>query len=145
MLSLCCTSFPSSVMLILGVGVVLLTTIAFILMMFISIPYGLPALLNPFNSPWRSVGQKHSSAVSSAYLRLLSFMPPIVTFFMSCTSLNNFSVYKLKKLDERTHPCCTPFLILHSAVNPDSVLTTADCSKHNLVMILVLYHIFQFL
>ena len=32
-------------MLILGVGVVLLTTIALVLMMFISIPYDLPAFL----------------------------------------------------------------------------------------------------
>ena len=62
-------------------------------------------------------------------------MSPIVTPFMSCTSLNIFSVYKLNKLDERTHPCHTPFLILHSAINPVSVLTTADCSQYKLVMI----------
>ena len=103
----------------------------FCLIMFISIPYGLPALLTAFKNSQRSVGQKHSSAVSSAYLRLLRFMPPIVTPFMSCTSLNIFSVYKLNKLDEKTHHCHTPFLILHSAVNSDSVLTTADCSQYN--------------
>ena len=55
--------------------------------------------------------------------------------FMSCTSLNIFLVYKLNKVDERTHPCYIPFLILHSVVNPDSVLTTAKHYQYNLVMI----------
>ena len=106
----------------------MLTIIALVLIMLISILYGFPALLTTFNNSWRSVGQKHSSAVSSAYLRLLRFIPPIVTPLMSCTSLNIFSLYKLNKLDERTHPCHTPFLILYSADNPETVLTTADCS-----------------
>ena len=54
----------------------------------------------------------------SAYWRILMLNPPITTPSISSTSLNIFSVYRLNKLDDRTQPCLTPFLIWNSVVVP---------------------------
>ena len=57
--------------------------------------------------------------VSSAYLRLLMFLQPILTpgcnssslaFLMMC------SMYRLNKQGDSRHPCCTPFLPLNQSV-----------------------------
>ena len=66
--------------------------------------------------------------VSSAYLRLLIFLPPILipaynssspAFLMMC------SACKLNKQGNNRQPCCTPFSILIQSVVPHRVLTFA--------------------
>ena len=57
--------------------------------------------------------------VSSAYLRLLMFLPPV--FIPACNSsslafLTICSVYKLNKQSDNRQPCWTPFSILNQSV-----------------------------
>ena len=119
----------------LGAGFFLLIIIDFVLIMFISMPYGLPYSLTAVSKTCRNIGPSASKTVSSAYLRLLTFTPQIFTPFISSTSLNIFSVYRLNKFGDSTQPCCTTFFILNSDVIPLSVLTDADCSQYSLVII----------
>ena len=67
--------------------------------------------------------------VSSTYLRLLMFLPPILipacnlstlAFLMIC------SVYRLNKQGDSRQPCHTPFSILNQLVVPYRVLTAAS-------------------
>ena len=67
--------------------------------------------------------------VSSAYLRLLMFLPPILIpacnsaspeFLMMCLE------YRLNKQGDSGQPCHTPFLILNQSVVPYRVLTVAS-------------------
>ena len=67
--------------------------------------------------------------VSSAYLRLLIFIPAILipacassspAFLMMC------SAYKLNKQGDNIQPWCTPFLIWNPSVVPRQVLTVAS-------------------
>ena len=113
----------------------LLITIDFVLIMFISMPYGLPFSFTAVSKACRNIGPSASKTVSSAYLRLLIFTPPIFIPFISSTSLNIFSVYRLNKFGDSTQPCRTPFFILNSDVIPLSVLTDADCSQYSLLII----------
>ena len=71
--------------------------------------------------------------VSSAYLRLLIFLPEILipacasstpAFLMMC------SAYKLNKQGDNIQPWCTPFLIWNQSVVPCSVLTAASWPAH---------------
>ena len=71
--------------------------------------------------------------VSSAYLRLLMFLLPILipacnssspTFLMMC------SVYRLSKQGDSRQPCCAPFSILNQSVVPYRVLTVASWPAH---------------
>ena len=64
--------------------------------------------------------------VSSAYLRLLIFLPAIL--IPACTSSSPafymmYSVFKLNKQGDNIQPQCTPFLILNQFVVPCPVLT----------------------
>ena len=117
---------PSNVMLILGDGDDLLTTIILAFLIFMSIPLCFPASLHASNSLCKSFGQKHKRALSSAYLKLLMLMPFIVAPLKSSTSLNIFSVYKLRSLGDSTQPYRTPCLISSSFDTHDSVRTAAD-------------------
>ena len=56
-------------------------------------------------------------AVSSAYLRLLIFLPAVLALHML------YSAQKLKKQGDNIQPCCTPFLIWNQSVVPCLVLT----------------------
>ena len=71
--------------------------------------------------------------VSSAYLSLLMFFPPVLivaykssipAFLMMC------SVYKLNKQGDNKQPCCTPFSILNQWVVPYRVLAVASWSAY---------------
>ena len=67
--------------------------------------------------------------VSSAYLRLLIFLPAIS--IPACPSSNPvflmmYSAYKFNKQDENIQPWCTPFPIWHQSVVPCPVLTVAS-------------------
>ena len=67
--------------------------------------------------------------VSSAYLRLLIFLPPIL--IQACASsspafLMMYSAYKLNKQGDNIQPWCTPFLIWNQSVVPCPVLTVAS-------------------
>ena len=118
---LCWIGFPSTLILMLGTGFFLLITVDFVLIMFISMPYGLLFSLTAVSKACKNIGPSASKTVSPAYLRLLIFTPPIFTPFISSTSLNIFSVYRLYKFGDSAQPCRTPFFILNSDVIPLSV------------------------
>ena len=66
--------------------------------------------------------------VSSAYLRLLIFLPAIL--IPACSSspvfLTMYFAYKLNKQGDNIQPWCTPFPIWNQSVVPCSVLTVAS-------------------
>ena len=67
--------------------------------------------------------------VSSAYLRLLIFLPVIL--IPVCASSNPmflmmYSAYKLNKQGDNIQPWCTPFLIWNQSVVPCSVVAVAS-------------------
>ena len=69
------------------------------------------------------------SAVSSAYLMLLIFLPAIL--IPACASSSpafqmRCSAYKLNKQDDNMEPCCTPFLIWNQSIVPCPLLTVAS-------------------
>ena len=136
MLSTCCIDLPSALILMLGTGFFLLTTIDFVLIEFISMPYGLPFSFTAVSKSCRNIGPSASNSVSSAYLRCLIFTPLMFTPFISSTTLNIFSVYKLNKSGDSTRPCRTlmSFHLLFLIV-PITVWS----------LFVSLYHSFQFL
>ena len=78
---------------------------------------------------FRSSSRSAIRVVSSAYLRLLTFLPPILipackssnlAFLMIC------SAYRLNKQGDSRQPCCTPFWILKQSVVPYRVLSVAS-------------------
>ena len=67
--------------------------------------------------------------VSSAYLRLLIFLPAILIPAYASSSpafLMMYSTYKLNKQGDNIQPWCTPFLIWNQSVVPCPVLTVAS-------------------
>ena len=67
--------------------------------------------------------------VSSAYLRLLIFLPAVL--IPACDSSNPafhmmYFEYKLNKQSNNIQPCCTPFPILNQSVVPCLILTVAS-------------------
>ena len=67
--------------------------------------------------------------MSSAYLRLLIFLPEILIPACSSSSLAFFmmySVYKLNKQGDNIQPWCMPFLIWNQSVVPCPVLTVTS-------------------
>ena len=69
------------------------------------------------------------SVVSSAYLRLLKFLPAIL--IQACVSsspvfLMMYSAYKLNKQDYNIQPCLTPFPILNQSIVPCKFLTVVS-------------------
>ena len=71
-----------------------------------------------------------SRVVSSAHLRLLIFLPPILISSCNLSSpafLTMCSAYRLNKQGDSRQPCCTPFLTLNQSVVPYRVLTAASC------------------
>ena len=68
------------------------------------------------------------TAVSSAYLRLLIFLPAILipAFVSSSPAFHMmYSACKLSKQGDNTQPWCTPFPIWNQSIVPCSVLTAA--------------------
>ena len=77
--------------------------------------------------------------VSSAYLRLLIFLPAIL--IPACASSSSvflvmYSAYKLNKQGDNIQPWCTPFPIWNQSIVPCPVLTVASwlCTKLEEVM-----------
>ena len=71
--------------------------------------------------------------VSSVYLRLLIFLPAILT--PACASFSlafhmMYSAYKLNKQGNNIYPWCTPFPIWNQSVVPGPVLTVASWHAH---------------
>ena len=67
--------------------------------------------------------------VSSAYLRLLIFLPPILILACNSSSLAFLmmcSTYRLNKQGDSRQPCHSPFSILNQSVIPYRVLTVAS-------------------
>ena len=74
--------------------------------------------------------------VSSAYLRLLIFLPAIL--IPACESSSPafhiiYSAYKLNKLGDNIQPWYTPFLIWNQSIIPCPVLTNASCLPFRLL------------
>ena len=71
----------------------------------------------------------HIRVVSSAYLRLLTFLPAILIPACASSSLAfrmMYTAYKLNKQHDHIHPWYTPFLIWNQSVVPCPVLTAAS-------------------
>ena len=71
--------------------------------------------------------------VSSAYLRLLKFLPPIL--IPACNSSNLVclmmcSAYRFNKHSDSGQPCHTPFSVLNQSVVPHRVLTVASWPEY---------------
>ena len=69
------------------------------------------------------------SVVSSAYLKLLTFLPAILILAYASSSpvfLMMYSAYKLNKQGDNIQPWCTPFPIWKQSVVPSPVLTVAS-------------------
>ena len=63
--------------------------------------------------------------VSSSYLRLLMFLPPILIPACNSSSPDIVLSVKVKQIGYSRWPCCTPFSILSQSVVPYRVLTVA--------------------
>ena len=70
------------------------------------------------------------TVVSSAYLRLLIFLPENLMLACDSSSPVFHSAWKLNKQDDNIQPCCTPFLILNQPFVPCPVLTVASWSAY---------------
>ena len=90
---------------------ILLITIAFVFLSFIFILYNLPTSFTLFIMFCKFSSLSASKTVSSAYRKLLIWVPPIVTPLLSSMCLKMVSVYELKRHGDNTHPCLTPLLI----------------------------------
>ena len=92
--------------------------------------------------------------VSSAYLRLLIFLPAILIPACASSSpafLMMYSAYNLSKQGDNIQPWCTPFLIWNQSVVLCPVLTVASWPAHRFLKwqvrwsgILISFRIFQF-
>ena len=93
--------------------------------------------------------------VSSAYLRLLIFLPEILIPACASTSpafFMMYSAYKLNKQDDNIQPWCTPFPIWNQSVVPCPVLTVASWPAYRFLKrqvrwsgIPISFRIFQFI
>ena len=87
---------------------------------------------SPLSPLWRDFSSSSLSAikvVSSAYLRLLLFLPAILIPACDSSSLAfhvMYSAYKLNKQGDNTQPCHTPFPLWNQSVVPCLVLTVAS-------------------
>ena len=119
---------------------------------------GVCRLLSSFTFIKRLLSSSSLSAirvVSSAYLRLLIFLPAILTPACASSSwafLVMYSAYKLNKQGDNIQPWCTPFPIWNWSVVSCPVLTAASWSPHRFLWrqvtwsrILISWRIFQFL
>ena len=73
------------------------------------------------------------SVLSSAYLKLLIFLPAILIPAYTSSSpafLMMYTAYKLNKQDDNIQLYCTSFLILNQSIVPYLVLTIASWSAH---------------
>ena len=74
--------------------------------------------------------------VSSAYLRLLIFLPAILIPACDSSSLvfhMMYSAYKLNKQGDSIQPWCTPFPILNQSFVPSLFLTVASCPTYRFI------------
>ena len=86
--------------------------------------------------PYSSSSLSAIRVVSSAYLRLLIFLPSILIPAYASFSLAYFmmySVYKLNKQGDNIQPWCTPFPIWNQSVVPCPVLTLASWPAYRLL------------
>ena len=69
--------------------------------------------------------------ISSTYLKLLMFLPPILIPACNPSSLESLLMYSTYRLNKQ--PCCTPFSILNQSVVPYRVLTVVSWSEYRLL------------
>ena len=84
--------------------------------------------------------------VSSAYLRLLIFLPAILILVCASPSaafLMMYSAYKLNKQGDNIQPWCTPFPIWNQSVVPSLVLTVVSWPTYRFLRRLVRWSIFS--
>ena len=77
-----------------------------------------------------------TKVVSSAYLRLLMFLPAIL--ILDCASFSwafhmRYSAYELNKQGDNLQPWCTPFPIWNQPIVSCKVLTVACCPAYRLL------------
>ena len=121
--SITTSTFPSSIChVVMGLDAMILAFLIFSFKPALSLSFTLIQTLFSSSSP------SAIRVVSSAYLRLLIFLPPILipacnssslAFLMMC------STYRLNKQSNSRQPCHIPFSILNQSVVPYRVLTIA--------------------
>ena len=124
----CSTTCPSNSMFTLDTTAFLLMTIGFVFLKFIFMPNSFLASFTRVARCWSSGPESAINAVLSTYLRLLTFSSLIETPSSGTSALNTISVNRLKRYDDRTHPCRVPRFIVIFFEFSFSVLTTASCS-----------------
>ena len=104
------------------------TTMILVFLVFNSNPFSLLRCCMRVKSSTRSSLLSHSNVVSSAYLKLLIFLPPIVipALVFSVASLMMFSEYILNSEGDTMQPCLTPRSIENHSDVPQLVLTAAS-------------------
>ena len=115
-------SFPSTCHEVMGPDAISLVFLCWVLSQLFHSP-PLPS------SKGSSVPLSAIRVVSSAYLRLLIFLPAIL--ILACNSSSPifcmmYLAYKLNKQSDNIQSCHTPFLILNQSVVPCKVLTVAS-------------------
>ena len=109
----------------------------FVFFTFIFMPNAFPASFTRVAIRWSSGPDSAVNAVSSAYLRLLTFLPPIETPSSGSSDLNIISVNRLKRYGDSTHPCLVPLFIVDILRIAFFSLTTASCSQYSRAIILI--------
>ena len=85
--------------------------------------------------------------VSSAYLRLLMFLPPILILACNSSSpafLMMCSAYRLNRQGDSRQPCHTPFSVLNQSVVPYRGLTVASWLAHRFLRTQVVIRLLLF-
>ena len=83
--------------------------------------------------------------VSSAYMRLLIFLPAILIPACASSSLAfymMYSAYKLNKQGDNIQPWCTPFPIWNQSVVPCTVLTIASWPAYRILRMQIRWSVF---
>ena len=121
----------------LGTTAFLLIIVVFVFFTFIFMPNAFPASFTRVAIRWSLGHDSAVNAVSSAYIRLLTFLPPIETPSSGSSDLKIISVNRLKRYGDSTHPCLVSLFILIFFELPFSVLTTASCFQYSRAIILI--------
>src|SRR6218665_618818 len=130
-----CSKFPPLHVIVIF-SHVLLTTITFVFLVFISSPYFLDASFTLSISCWSVSFDVATSTISSAYRKLFIIRPLIVIpiqLSASADSLITFSEQPLNDSGDIRQPCLTPFPILNHSVVSLSMRTAACWLSYRLL------------
>ena len=97
-------------------------------------PLAAQAVRSASTSSCNFSSESATSTVSSAYLILLTFRPPIFTPSKSSSSSITLWLYKENKSGDSIQPCRTPLLIWIHSVFLSPICTVAFCSQYKFLI-----------